>query len=147
MQEKDGEKRHVYSALNPSSVAESRVAGEHAMVNMWTPQQKVQCVLWLAEEKSVTRVQHSVRRTWNVDLPGHKAILKRHTTLRETGSLLPQTGKHAKRKNDAETDQKEETELVESLAEKKLPAEGCTGRNGEREKNSRQKMMSDDRRY
>ncbi|KAJ4448033.1 hypothetical protein ANN_10045 [Periplaneta americana] len=37
--------------------------GEHAMVNMWTPQQKVQCVLWLAEEKSVTRVQHRVR-TW-----------------------------------------------------------------------------------
>ncbi|KAJ4443123.1 hypothetical protein ANN_04773 [Periplaneta americana] len=31
---------------------------------MWTPQQKVQCVLWLSEEKSVTRVQRRVRRTW-----------------------------------------------------------------------------------
>ncbi|KAJ4433302.1 hypothetical protein ANN_15561 [Periplaneta americana] len=35
--------------------------GEHAMVNMWTPLQKVHCVLWLAEEKkSVTRVQRHV---------------------------------------------------------------------------------------
>ncbi|KAJ4430212.1 hypothetical protein ANN_22423 [Periplaneta americana] len=37
--------------------------GQQGMVNMWTPQQKVQCVLWLAEEKSVTRVQRRVR-TW-----------------------------------------------------------------------------------
>ncbi|KAJ4437845.1 hypothetical protein ANN_13783 [Periplaneta americana] len=51
------------------------------------------------------------------------------------------------RKNDAETDQEEEKELVGSLAEKKLPTEGCTGRNGEREKSSGQKMMSDDRRH
>ncbi|KAJ4434472.1 hypothetical protein ANN_23034 [Periplaneta americana] len=40
------------------------------------------------------------------------------------------------RKNDAETDQEEEKELVGSLTEKKLPTEGCTGRNGEREKSS-----------
>ncbi|PSN36417.1 hypothetical protein C0J52_25457 [Blattella germanica] len=43
-----------------------------AMANIWTPQQKVQCVLWLADEKSVTRVH--VRRTWNMDPPGHKEI-------------------------------------------------------------------------
>ncbi|PSN38537.1 hypothetical protein C0J52_23180, partial [Blattella germanica] len=67
------------------------------MANIWTPQQKVQCVLWLAEEKSVTRVQRHVRRTWNMDPSGHKAILKWGRTLRETGSLLPQTGKNAKR--------------------------------------------------
>ncbi|KAJ4430083.1 hypothetical protein ANN_22292 [Periplaneta americana] len=35
-----------------------------------------------------------VCRTWNVDPPGHKTILKWDTTLPETGSLLPQTGKH-----------------------------------------------------
>ena len=63
---------------------------------MWTPLQKDKCVLWLAEEKSVTRVQRHARRTWNVDPPGHEAILKWDRTLRETGSLLPQTGKHAK---------------------------------------------------
>ncbi|KAJ4429945.1 hypothetical protein ANN_22149 [Periplaneta americana] len=51
------------------------------------------------------------------------------------------------RKNDAETDQKEEKELVGSLAEKKLPTEGCTGRNGERVKSSREKKISDDRRH
>ncbi|KAJ4436018.1 hypothetical protein ANN_18644 [Periplaneta americana] len=39
-------------------------------------------------------------------------------------------------KNNTETDQEEEKELVGSLAEKKLPIEGCTGRNGEREKSS-----------
>ncbi|KAJ4430134.1 hypothetical protein ANN_22344 [Periplaneta americana] len=38
------------------------------------------------------------------------------------------------RKNNAETDQKEEKELVGFLAEKKLPTEGCIGRNGERDK-------------
>ncbi|KAJ4439153.1 hypothetical protein ANN_15110 [Periplaneta americana] len=55
--------------------------------------------------------------------------------------------KEWRRKNDAETDQEEEKELVGSLAEKKLPTEGCTGRNGEREKSSGQKKISDDRRY
>ncbi|KAJ4430920.1 hypothetical protein ANN_19513 [Periplaneta americana] len=34
-----------------------------------------------------------------------------------------------------------------SLAEKKLPTEECTGRNGEREKSSGQKKISDDRRH
>ncbi|KAJ4431147.1 hypothetical protein ANN_19742 [Periplaneta americana] len=47
-------------------------------------------------------------------------------------------------KNDAETEQKEEKELVGSLAEKKLPTEGCTGRNGEREKSSGHKNISDE---
>ncbi|KAJ4444156.1 hypothetical protein ANN_05945 [Periplaneta americana] len=42
---------------------------------------------------------------------------------------------------------KEKKELVGSLVEKKLPAEGCTGRNGEREKSSGQKKVSDDRRH
>ncbi|KAJ4437438.1 hypothetical protein ANN_17582 [Periplaneta americana] len=39
------------------------------------------------------------------------------------------------RKNDIEPDQEEEKELVESLTEKKLLTERCTGSNGEREKN------------
>ncbi|KAJ4443362.1 hypothetical protein ANN_05030 [Periplaneta americana] len=39
--------------------------------------------------------------------------------------------------NDAETDQKGEKKLAGSLVkEEKLPSEGCTGRNGEREKSS-----------
>ncbi|KAJ4426763.1 hypothetical protein ANN_26562 [Periplaneta americana] len=41
---------------------------------------------------------------------------------------------------------KEKKELVGSLAEKKLPTEGCNGRSGEREKNLGQKKISDDRR-
>ncbi|KAJ4444274.1 hypothetical protein ANN_06066 [Periplaneta americana] len=45
------------------------------------------------------------------------------------------------------TPQEEEKELVGSLAEKKLPTEGCTGRNGEREKNSGWKKISDDRQH
>ncbi|KAJ4451694.1 hypothetical protein ANN_03164 [Periplaneta americana] len=42
----------------------------------------------------------------------------------------------ATKKNDAETDQKEGKELVGSLAKKKLPTEGYSGRNDEREKRS-----------
>ncbi|KAJ4428284.1 hypothetical protein ANN_24302 [Periplaneta americana] len=62
---------------------------------------------------------------------------------------LPQSLKKLQkgRKNDAETDQKEEKELVGSLIEKKLPSEGRTGRNDEREKSSGQKKISDDRRH
>ncbi|KAJ4447583.1 hypothetical protein ANN_09590 [Periplaneta americana] len=50
------------------------------------------------------------------------------------------------RKNDAETDQEEEKDLAGSLAEKKLPIKGCTGRKGEREKSSGQKKILDDKR-
>ncbi|KAJ4451424.1 hypothetical protein ANN_02886 [Periplaneta americana] len=50
-----------------------------------------------------------------------------------------------KRNNDAETDQKEKKKLLGSLIEKKVPTEGWTGSNGEREKSSRQKRISDDR--
>ena len=81
---------------------------------MWAPQQKGQCVLWLAEEKSVTRVQRHVRRTWNVDPPGHKAIQKWDKTLRETGSLLPQTGKRAKVSVNEETIERVRTTFARS---------------------------------
>ncbi|KAJ4441815.1 hypothetical protein ANN_11674 [Periplaneta americana] len=47
------------------------------------------------------------------------------------------------KKNGAETDQEEEKEMVGSLTEKKLPTEECTRRNGEREKSSGQKKISD----
>ncbi|KAJ4447070.1 hypothetical protein ANN_09059 [Periplaneta americana] len=43
--------------------------------------------------------------------------------------------------------QEEEKELVVSVAETKVPTEGCTGRNGEQEKSSGQKKISDDRRH
>ncbi|KAJ4447028.1 hypothetical protein ANN_09016 [Periplaneta americana] len=42
------------------------------------------------------------------------------------------------------TKKEEEKELVESLAEKKLPTEGCSGRNGEREKSSGRYQIIDD---
>ncbi|KAJ4450150.1 hypothetical protein ANN_01557 [Periplaneta americana] len=48
----------------------------------------------------------------------------------------------AQTKNDAETDQEEEKELAGSLVEKKLPSEGCIGRNGEGEKSSGHKKIS-----
>ncbi|KAJ4446037.1 hypothetical protein ANN_12723 [Periplaneta americana] len=51
-----------------------------------------------------------------------------------------------RRTNNAESDQEEEKELVGSLAEKKLPTEGCNERNGERDERSGQKKISDDRR-
>ncbi|KAJ4444175.1 hypothetical protein ANN_05965 [Periplaneta americana] len=56
-------------------------------------------------------------------------------------------GKSGCKKKDAETDQEEKKELVETLAEKKLSTERYTGRNDEREKNSGQKEISDDRRH
>ncbi|GFV64798.1 DUF4817 domain-containing protein [Trichonephila clavipes] len=41
---------------------------------MWKPQQKVHCVLWLTEFKSVTRVQRYLRRERNNDTPTSKSI-------------------------------------------------------------------------
>ena len=63
---------------------------------MWTPQRKVQCVLWLAELKSVTCVQRRAKRERNVDPPTRKSIYEWDKTLRETGSLISHTGKHPK---------------------------------------------------
>ncbi|KAJ4444370.1 hypothetical protein ANN_06162 [Periplaneta americana] len=48
------------------------------------------------------------------------------------------------RKNNAETDKEEKNKLTGLLAKEKLPTEGCTGGNGEREKSSEQKKISDD---
>ncbi|GFW17631.1 DUF4817 domain-containing protein [Trichonephila clavipes] len=62
---------------------------------MWTPHQKVQCVLWLTEFKSVTRVQRRVRTKWNVGSPLSKSILQWERTLKETGTLLSQAGKYS----------------------------------------------------
>ena len=64
--------------------------------------------------KYVTWVQRHVRRTWNVDPPGHKAILKWERTLQETRSLLPQTGKHAKVSVNEETIERVRTAFARS---------------------------------
>src|SRR5215469_8710531 len=63
---------------------------------MWTPRRKVQCVLWLAELKSVTCVQRRARKEWSVDPPTRKSIYEWDKTLRETGSLVSHAGKHHK---------------------------------------------------
>ena len=52
-----------------------------------------------------------------------------------------------RRKNNAGTDKEEEKKLAGPLAKKKLPAEGCSRRNGKREESSRQKKISDDRQH
>ncbi|KAJ4430102.1 hypothetical protein ANN_22312 [Periplaneta americana] len=53
----------------------------------------------------------------------------------------------AETENDTEANHEQEKEFVGSLDEKKLPTEGCTGRNGEREKSLGQKKISDERRH
>jgi hypothetical protein len=70
---------------------------------MWAPQRKVQCVVWLAELKSVTRVQRRARREWNEDPPTGKCIYEWDKTLRETGSLISHAGKHPKQHVTEET--------------------------------------------
>ncbi|KAJ4446879.1 hypothetical protein ANN_13579 [Periplaneta americana] len=70
---------------------------------------------------------------------------KTMVTEREIKKVNLQILNEAVEKNDAETDQEEKKELTESLAKKKLPTEGCTGRNSERETSSGQKKISDDR--
>ncbi|GFW12108.1 hypothetical protein TNCV_4531731 [Trichonephila clavipes] len=64
---------------------------------MWTPQQKVQCVLWLTELKQVTRVPRSVRTEWSVDPPTSKSILQWKRTLKEMLTLVSQVDKEGKK--------------------------------------------------
>ncbi|KAJ4440808.1 hypothetical protein ANN_10654 [Periplaneta americana] len=45
----------------------------------------------------------------------------------EVFDRMEYVGKSGRRKIDAETDQEEKKELAGSLAEKKLPTDGCTG--------------------
>ena len=63
---------------------------------MWTPKRTVQCMLWLAELRSITRVQRRARREWNVDPPTRKSNYECDKTLRESGSLISHAGKHPK---------------------------------------------------
>ncbi|PSN36482.1 hypothetical protein C0J52_25268 [Blattella germanica] len=74
----------------------SEVMARSPTKKMWTEQQKVQCVLWFAELKSVTSVQGRIRREWNVDPPSPKSIYEWDRTLRDRGSLISKTGKHPK---------------------------------------------------
>ncbi|GFX16888.1 uncharacterized protein TNCV_2518661 [Trichonephila clavipes] len=67
-----------------SAIADDKLVTQTSLVKKWTPQQKVQCVLWLAEFKSVTRVQRRVRTKWNVDSPTTKSIHRWERTLMES---------------------------------------------------------------
>ena len=55
--------------------------------------------------------------------------------------------KSGRNKNNAGTDKEEEKKLTETLAKKKLPAEGCSRRYVKWEESSRQKNISDDRQH
>ena len=56
----------------------------------------MQCVLWLAELKSVTCVQRHARSEWNVDPPTRKSIYEWDKTLQDMGSLILHAGKRPK---------------------------------------------------
>jgi hypothetical protein len=60
-----------------------------SLVVMATVQQKVDCVLWLAELKSVSRVQRKIRLEHGGSAPSYNSIIKWDSRLRETGSVSP----------------------------------------------------------
>ncbi|GFU11945.1 uncharacterized protein TNCV_1484101 [Trichonephila clavipes] len=74
-----------------SAVSDDKLVLLISLVKMWMPLQKVQCVLWLTEFKSVTRVQPRVRTEWNVDPPTSNSIHQWERTLKETETLVSQT--------------------------------------------------------
>jgi hypothetical protein len=55
---------------------------------MASPQEKVQCVLWYAESKSVVTVQRNFRRAYRKDAPTDKSIRKWYQQFQETGSVV-----------------------------------------------------------
>ncbi|KAJ4429433.1 hypothetical protein ANN_21602 [Periplaneta americana] len=71
---------------------------------------------------------------WSVALYGAETWTLRRSEEKRIKHLKCGYGEEWSVKNDAETEQEDDKELAGSLAEKKLPTEGCTERNGEREK-------------
>ncbi|GFT99571.1 DUF4817 domain-containing protein [Trichonephila clavipes] len=55
-----------HTFMHYSAIADDDRVLLTSLVKMWTPQQKVQCVLWLTEFNSVTRIQRRFRTEWNV---------------------------------------------------------------------------------
>ncbi|GFV41802.1 uncharacterized protein TNCV_3629531 [Trichonephila clavipes] len=76
-----------------SAIEDDKLVTLTSLVKTGMPQQKVQCVLWLEEFKSAPCVHQSVRTEWNVDPPTSKSINQWERTLRETRTLVSQTGK------------------------------------------------------
>ena len=78
------------------------IVNNFVKIAMWTVQQKVSCVLWLAETKSVKLVLHRFRREYNFQrhdpIPDYKRIMAWDAKLKQTGNLLSNSGKHAKKR-------------------------------------------------
>ncbi|KAJ4446397.1 hypothetical protein ANN_13093 [Periplaneta americana] len=81
-----------------------------------------------------------------IQKPLHNARVTIWCAMSSHGILSPYFVEDAPQ-NSKTVNKEEEKELAGSLVEKKLPTEGCTGRNDEREKSSGQKKISDDRRH
>ncbi|GFW82511.1 hypothetical protein TNCV_1794041 [Trichonephila clavipes] len=73
--------------------ADNKLVTLISLAKMWMPQQKVQCVLWLTEFKSVTLLFRRVRTEWNANPPTPKSIHRCERILMGTGTLVSQTGK------------------------------------------------------
>ncbi|GFS67217.1 uncharacterized protein TNCV_2902311 [Trichonephila clavipes] len=58
---------------------------------MWTPHQKLQCVLWLMGFESVKCVQSRVRTERNVDPSKSKSIYQWERTVKEMETIISQT--------------------------------------------------------
>ncbi|KAJ4433646.1 hypothetical protein ANN_15956 [Periplaneta americana] len=69
---------------------------------MWTVHQKLSCVLWLAETKSVKNVQRRFRREYYLQrhdlIPDYMKIMAWDAKLKQTGSLLSSSGNYAKKR-------------------------------------------------
>ncbi|PSN32261.1 hypothetical protein C0J52_23409 [Blattella germanica] len=63
---------------------------------MFTTAEKAECVLWLAEFKSVKRVQRRFQTDKGRNPPARNSILHWHKQFRETGTVESQQGKAKK---------------------------------------------------
>ncbi|GFV51902.1 uncharacterized protein TNCV_1322551 [Trichonephila clavipes] len=75
------------------AVADDKLVTLISSVKMRTPQQKAQCVLWLSEFRSVSRVLRRIRTEWNAGPSTSKSIHQWERTSKEMGTLVSQTGK------------------------------------------------------
>ncbi|KAJ4440191.1 hypothetical protein ANN_08329 [Periplaneta americana] len=103
----------------------------------------------IVDSESVAQRAGEMKWKWG----GHVARLQQERSSSSSNYVGPLRREEGTRQTEKEMGRRTDTgsggtlELAGSLLEKELPSEGRTGRNGEREKSSGQKKMSDDRRH
>ncbi|KAJ4445745.1 hypothetical protein ANN_12430 [Periplaneta americana] len=115
----------------------------------WPKMVRRYCLLdlnpWLESVYSLPRPRLRHGSKINTNLGGNPNLDKNGLRSKQLSHLISaHIGQKRRWMNNAQTDEEKKKKLAGSLAKKELPTEGCTGKDGERKKNSGKKKISED---